>query len=997
MFLAEETRFRRRIVIKVLAPDIAASLSAERFEREIGFAAQFQHPNIVPVITAGDVEGLPWYTMPYVDGDSLRARTTAGPVPLAEAVAILRDVSRALAYAHGRGVVHRDIKPENVLLTGGAAVVTDFGIAKALSASKTQAPGDTLTMVGTSLGTPAYMAPEQAAGDDVDHRADMYAWGVMAYELLGGAHPFAGKTTAQQLIAAHIAEVPRALGSSARDIPAALADLVMACLAKDPAQRPASADDILRRLDDLRMAVPAAEAISRRISLGAVLLLWAGSVAIVALIARVAMNVLGLPDWVFPGALAVAGLVLPALLWTWYAQRDAPSVSWTRPVRGGGIALGSFALVVAAFMILRALGIGPVGSLLAAGKLDESAQILVAEFNVPGADSTLGRVVAEAVKTTLGESKVVRLMPASAVSAALERMRRPSGTRVSVEVAREIAQREGIAAVLSGDIATLGGSYVLTVRLLAASGDELATAQETAKDANDLIPAIDRATRSLRARIGESLTTVRNATPLERATTSSLEALRAYTIGLEFNSAGNFSEAAAHAERAIALDSNFARAYASLANVLRNLGAQARRRDTLVARAYALRDRLPDLDRLRVMEAYYNQGRYANGAKALAVAESLVALDPIDRAHWMQLGQAQFRRAELVRAESSYRRAISLGPGRTLEHSNLASVLLYGRRWTSAESVMRAMQSAGTEFTPFLRAALVYGAYVRGHLDTASLLARDMASAPRADVSIRGRRALRALALIHGRLGEGRRLEDDIRSADAQLGNRQPSLMDSISRASEDIWLHANPTRASGRLAALLRVHPIEQVTPDERPYLPVAALSALAGNVTEAKRWLARFDGEVKDPDLLRQESRQRAHVFSLIAVLEQHWDEALRQVDLGSRDADGGPLLPEANEHFWRGYVLAAAGRTDEAIASFERFTATPDLNRLLNGDADLLPFTLEKLGGMYEAKGNVAKAIEHYSRFVELWKNADPALQPRVTDVRRRIERLRSTKRE
>src|SRR5262249_47071267 len=177
VFLAEETRFKRRVVIKVLAPAFAASVSAERFEREIGLAAALQQANIVPVISAGDVEGLPWYSMPYVEGENLRDRMQRGIPPLDEVLTILRDVAKALAYAHERGIVHRDIKPANILLSSGTAVVTDFGIAKALSASRVQEAQSTLTAVGTLLGTPGYIAPEQAAGEEVGHRAARYAGG----------------------------------------------------------------------------------------------------------------------------------------------------------------------------------------------------------------------------------------------------------------------------------------------------------------------------------------------------------------------------------------------------------------------------------------------------------------------------------------------------------------------------------------------------------------------------------------------------------------------------------------------------------------------------------------------------------------------------------------------------------------------------------------------------------------------------------------------------
>jgi serine/threonine protein kinase/TolB-like protein len=249
VYVARDVALGRDVVIKVLAPELAEGLSAERFEREAHLAARLQHPHMVPVITAGVAGGLPYYTMPFIAGESLRARMARGRIELPVAVKVLSDVARALDYAHRQCVVHRDIKPENILLSDGIAVVTDFGIAKALSAAKTPAPGGTLTQLGTSLGTPAYMAPEQAVGDAVDARADLYAWGVVAYEMLAGVHPFAQKTTAQQLIAAHIAECPEPLPARAPEVPAPLAALVMRCLEKEPSARPGDASSIVATLD----------------------------------------------------------------------------------------------------------------------------------------------------------------------------------------------------------------------------------------------------------------------------------------------------------------------------------------------------------------------------------------------------------------------------------------------------------------------------------------------------------------------------------------------------------------------------------------------------------------------------------------------------------------------------------------------------------------------------------------------------------------------------
>jgi len=269
VFLATETALGREVVIKAIKPDLAEGLSAERFAREVKLAARLQQANIVPVLSAGDADGVPWYAMPYVRGESLRARLARGDaVPLPQAVSILRDVARALEYAHGEQVVHRDIKPENILLSGSTAVVTDFGIAKAIATSRTQdgvGASGTLTSVGSAIGTPAYMAPEQVAGDPpADHRADLYAWGVVAWELLAGRHPFASATSAQALMAAHLAQPAPDLATVREGTPPALVDIVRRCLEKDPSRRPSSAAELLAALDDVTTPVPATAAPSGR-------------------------------------------------------------------------------------------------------------------------------------------------------------------------------------------------------------------------------------------------------------------------------------------------------------------------------------------------------------------------------------------------------------------------------------------------------------------------------------------------------------------------------------------------------------------------------------------------------------------------------------------------------------------------------------------------------------------------------------------------------------
>jgi serine/threonine protein kinase len=268
VFVAQDQALQRKIAVKVLAPELAQALSIERFRREIMVIASLQHPNIVPVLSAGEAGGLPFFVMPFIEGESLRARLMRGPLSVREAIGIMRDMARALSLAHERGIVHRDVKPDNVMLTGGIATVTDFGVAKALDAARDpsrhaseQDPGgvSAITREGTALGTPTYMAPEQAAGEaTIDHRVDLYALGIVGYEMLTGAPPFQGRSV-RQLMAAQLGATPTPIETRRAGVPAELRALIMQCLEKDPAQRPRSASSVVRVLESPELASGAIE------------------------------------------------------------------------------------------------------------------------------------------------------------------------------------------------------------------------------------------------------------------------------------------------------------------------------------------------------------------------------------------------------------------------------------------------------------------------------------------------------------------------------------------------------------------------------------------------------------------------------------------------------------------------------------------------------------------------------------------------------------------
>jgi serine/threonine-protein kinase len=249
VFLAEDPRHDRWVAIKVLKPDVATAIGAERFLREIHIAAQLHHPHILGLIDSGQADGLLYYVMPYVAGDTLRERIEKeGALPIPEAVRLLREIADALARAHKAGVIHRDIKPENVLIEERHALVSDFGVAKALSEATDSVLAGRST-AGFTIGTPAYMAPEQAAGDPaIDHRADIYALGIVAYEMLTGDVPFDAPTP-QGMLAAQVSVEPARLRTRRLDVPPMLEALVMKCLIKDPDKRFQRADEILEALE----------------------------------------------------------------------------------------------------------------------------------------------------------------------------------------------------------------------------------------------------------------------------------------------------------------------------------------------------------------------------------------------------------------------------------------------------------------------------------------------------------------------------------------------------------------------------------------------------------------------------------------------------------------------------------------------------------------------------------------------------------------------------
>ena len=1024
VFLAEETALGRKVVVKVLPPDLLGSLNVDRFKREIQLAARLQQAQIVPLLSAGEANGIPYYTMPFVEGESLRARLgKLGRLPVPEVVHILRDVARALSYAHERGIVHRDIKPDNVLLSGGTAVVTDFGIAKAISAARAASATSQLTQVGTSVGTPAYISPEQAAGDpDVDHRADIYSLGCMAYELLAGQPPFHGRTP-QRTLAAHLAEAPVSIESLRPDVPASLAALIMRCLEKEPGNRPQSGAELLGALDAVSTGVEPAMAHMPLAGPGALrraLLGYAATFLAVALLARAAVIAFGLPDWVFIGAIVTVALGLPVILATAYvhhttrrvatqtpvlttggspathgtmanlALRASPHLTWKRSFRAGGIALGAFAAVVIAIMVMRMFGVGPAASLMAAGAMNERERLLVMDFKA--ADTSLSHVVTEAVRTNLGQSRVVSIMPPTAIAAALQRMERPTSTPVDIDLAREIALREGAKGVVEGSITPLGSGYVLSLRLVSAdSGSSLASFQKTVDGPSELLDGIDELTRKLRGRIGESLKTVRDAPPLDQVTTSSLPALRKFAEAQRATDLdGDYARAATLLREAVALDTTFAMAYRKLGVTLSNLGMPRPQIDSALEKAYRYRERLSEKERHLAVASYYANGPGRNRERAAEAFEQALAIDPTDVTALIGLANNLRMRRQFTRAESLYKAAATGTRPAQVTLGNLGGTLFNAGKIAEAESVYRDMrerfpnsQAAQTVWPVFM--------YHRGQLDSAEAFWRERTRDPNPLTRITAMSNLSAQALLRGRLREAQRLRVEMLAANAARGVPSSPLTDSLGAIAIQIWFYGRNEQGARMLDEALARTPLRSLPVEQRPYTTLATYYAWAGRADRARAMLAQLDADITDPALRAAYTTEVHGAMAEILIAEKKPQEAVREYWRSDSLPDGPPsdcarcILPAIG----RAYDLA--NMPDSAIAYWERYLTTPYAGAM-GQDASWLAGIRKRLGELYEAKGDTQRAATNYMAFIDLWKNADPELQPQVQQAKERLARLR-----
>lgn len=719
---------------------------------------------------------------------------------------------------------------------------------------------------------------------------------------------------------------------------------------------------------------------------------YAGGSFAVLQAADIFVDRLGLPDWTFFGLVAVLVAGLPAIVATALVQSGGVSFhlrgvfNWRNTALFGVGSVVALALAVGLFMGARSLGIGPVGSLVAAGVLDRNDAILIADFQASSEDEPLAAAVTEAFRIDLEQSPMIRLVAPGAVREGLLRMQEAPDAPLSPTLARELALREGIKALVVGEINRVGGSSIISVRLVATDTEEsLVSFRETVADSAGVLPAVDRLSDRMRERIGESLRTIRDGEPLERVSTSSLPALRRYSQAVRaVDRERNHTAGVLLLQEALEHDSTFAMAWRKLGVTLRNEGYPREDWEEPLTRAYQASDRLTERERYMARAMYYwavqdDQDRAATAYRAI--------LDtyPNDGAALNNLAVIHIDRGEREQGAELLRRALASDSTLVLYFNNLIRQEILLRDWEAAETTLEALRRRFPEL-PAGSIQAAHLASVRGHYEESERILLQVVGHPQMTPSeeIDARWALAGLAAVRGRLREAERRLGEVWEVQDRLGYPSPAVNRELMALQIQLHIRADTAGALAGADALRGRQTLNEQAALQGAHLQLAFLYAQAGRAHHAQQLALEWDEamvSVEGPSYLA-EVRESLDVL-LTLVLEENPAPALthhrRQIDRG---------VQPAQSHYALAETFRRVGEPDSAIAHYEAALVAPTEDRL-NFDAFLLPTALERLGDLYLANGEPERARNHLQRFVELWAEADPELQPRVQSVRRRLE--------